>query len=199
MISNYLPLNSFWVNFSVARCVFGCTVIPILGWLCLQFAFALCLFKFMLKLSLLLITMRQRLVIIVNAVVIRRRGRVRAGPGGARSCCGGCGDFIGGEHGHELLIVKPIKLRLVIISLRRCSGAAAFVLHWRLQKCDRVADGSPVRSPPRRREVEEFINPTRVLGGRIGIAVAIAIWCKTGYFLVTKVRPIWGHVWNFRG
>lgn len=189
----YRPLHPFGVNLSVAGGVF---VIPILVLLTLQFAFALCLFRFMLQLIisllLLLITIiNLLLLVVVNAVVIRRRRRVRARPGGAGGSRGG--DFIGGEHGHELLIVKPIKLNMSSgVGLRGCTGGAAFVLHWRLEKCDGVADGSPVGPPPGRREVEELVDPTRVAAG---IAVRRS---KTRRHLVVvaQVRPVWGHVGN---
>ena len=111
--------------------------------------------------------------------MVGRRGGVGGGDGGGHGV---------GEHGHELLVVKLIKL---IASPRRPGGRPRVAAIVRgLEEGNGVADGSPVSAPLGGGEVEEFIDPGGVLrGGRRQVPHGRDL-------LVRKTRPVGSHGWD---
>jgi len=120
---------------------------------------------------------------IIDTIMIWWWGWIRRGGRGGR-----CHWDVIGEHGHELLIIQPVEI--IVPGL---SGTLAFLHQWRFEEGDRISHRSPVRTSLRRREVKEFLHPWRFLSG-VGSQVP-----HRGGSLVRIIRPVLGHVWDFRG
>lgn len=183
----FLPFDSFGIRYPVAR-----SRRRRIG-LRLSFRLLLALRFVGFVFALILLAVVPAVFLVVNAVVIGRRGGVWRRHGRRH----GGGDFIV-KHRHELLVVESIKLipRPGPGSWRRsAAGAAAafFLQHWHFEECDRIANGPPVGPAPGGGEIEKFVDPRRILvtrRRRRRRCKVIHGW----YFLTREFRPIRRHV-----
>lgn len=183
MMGNWVPLDPLWISnlFTVDSIGFAWGVI-------------------LLRLALGLLPLRQLqhrvgmiwralFLVVVDAVVIRRRWGVRARHGGPHASYA-----VVIEHGHELVVVEPVEIGPAArAGGGECGGgvahAAALLHHGGLEEGDGVAHGAAVGAAPGRREVEKLVDPGWGGGGGGGVVD----W-QSLHFLIGEVWPIW--VWG---
>lgn len=202
-IYSVLPLNSFWIDDGITirgrrRLVRGGLWWWWLVILARAFHFSRLILGLLLLLLLLLLLIRRcSNFLIIVAILIRRRGRVWWG-----SRRRDRHRYVVGEHGHELLIIKPIKAvigvrwwhnvihgAIIIVIIRVVTIPTFFNNNQRrrwVEEGDGIADGPAVRPSSDGGEVEELVNPMGLIavdivvvkghgGGSIGNIVIVVV------------------------
>lgn len=144
---------------------------------------------------------RHWFLVIVAVLIGRRSGRV--GGGKRRRSSHGDG-YVVGEHRHELFVVETVEhigIRYHGIVVVIGVGVPAFLHQWLLEESDGVANGTAVSPAACGREVEELLDPRRLVvvrgihSGSVGSGGNDVCHCWQS--LMWKRRPILGHVGYF--
>lgn len=183
-----VPFDSLGVSNSLA----GRTSIGVI-WKLHNFLFALAFNLICFIFQLVVVVLLLLLLLIIEEVLIRRAWRVRGGQDGWWKQGDPREHYFIREHGHELFIIKLVKLVLIVVVILS-------TLHWWIQVGDGIAHRPPVNAAPGRGEVEKLIHPRRVLIVLMIVvgdgAVVIKRWQLHLLLVWREIWPTWWHVWD---